>query len=117
MPRAYEWEILSPVRDFVDVRDMARAIVDLTLTSSADQLVNIGTGVPTSVDAMINRLARASGRPIQIESDPTKIRKVDRQYLCADTTKLQHLLGYTPRTATDELLEQLIAESRSCGSN
>jgi nucleoside-diphosphate-sugar epimerase len=57
-------------RDFIDVRDVARALVALALNGSAGCVYHVGTGRSHSVRDGIERLIRASGRSVAIRVDP-----------------------------------------------
>src|SRR5258706_208431 len=53
-------------RDFLHVVDAASAFADL-LSDSMTGAVNIGSGVPISVRAVVEILARAAGRPDAVD--------------------------------------------------
>ncbi len=57
-------------RDFIDVRDVARAMVALALRGQPGQLYHVGTGQSHRVGDGLEILVRLSGRVVQIRVDP-----------------------------------------------
>jgi dTDP-L-rhamnose 4-epimerase len=81
-------------RDFIDVRDVARAC-ELALTSdrAEGQAINVGTGVPTSVLELAGAIADGLGR----RGEPEVLgqyRAGDIRHCYADTTLAEQLLGF-----------------------
>jgi UDP-glucose 4-epimerase len=106
---------LWPKRDLVPVADAARAIIELIERAKPGvTTVNIATGVAVSMRQVLDLIAELLGRPLQVETDPAKVRPVERPHLQADVTRLRQLLGWTPhanlRLGLHELLqaEQLL---------
>ena len=101
---------LWPKRDLVPVADAARAVVELLdrcppgLTT-----VNIGTGVAVSMQQVLDLIGELRGRPLAIETDPAKVRPVERGHLQADVTRLRELLGWTPHADLRRGLTDLLA--------
>ena len=59
-------------RDFVPVRDAARALIGLAFTpEAAGQVVNICTGRPTSLRVLTEGLIAASGKPVRLRETGT----------------------------------------------
>jgi dTDP-L-rhamnose 4-epimerase len=84
-------------RDFVDVRDVARAVALAVTTDGADGLaVNVGTGVPTSIGTVAETLARGLGVDVQPEL-PGEFRAGDIRACYADPALAAERLGF--RTA------------------
>lgn len=103
---------LSPVRDFVHVRDVAAALLRLAPCASvACPVVNVGTGIGTSVDELANQLAdliaRRGKRP-RVSATAAGGHRVDR--LVLDIRRLRDLTGWSPavtlRSGLAELLER-----------
>ncbi|AKU14903.1 NAD-dependent epimerase/dehydratase family protein [Luteipulveratus mongoliensis] len=97
-------------RDFVHVKDIARATV-LALTSSAadGHAVNVGGGDPISILEVAELLARALDRE-DIEPEVVqKYRVGDIRHCWADSTKARDLLGFVPEFSfRDKGVEDLI---------
>ncbi|GAA3890800.1 UDP-glucose 4-epimerase GalE [Saccharothrix violaceirubra] len=101
----------SAVRDFVHVRDVARAFVAvLENTSSGHEVYNVGA-TPASVAEVIATTERVASRPVAVEWAPANPGEV--RELRADTAKLRDL-GWSPEESG---LSDLIADQwRSTGA-
>jgi len=78
-------------RDFIDVRDVARACLMLMEDHRADgDVVNIGTGRPTSIFDLAQMVINMSGKRVRPEVFQ-RYRKGDVRHCYADTTKAQAL--------------------------
>lgn len=96
----------SAERDYVYVGD----VVDAVLASFAGTwhgTYNIGTGVPTSVNDLIDAMTSALGRPAGVRHAPA--RPVEVQRACLDPAKAERDAFWRPRTALAEGL-RLTAE-------
>lgn len=81
-------------RDFVHVRDVARAFADaLTLPQAAGQTFNIGSGEDRSVTQVADALARAMGKAIEPEI-VGKARVGDIRHCFCDTALAAECLGF-----------------------
>jgi len=109
----YVFEDGRQLRDFINVRDVARANILALESRSADyQTLNIGTGRPTSIEKIAKRLARISGREI----DPiisSNYRKGDIRHCYADTTKARKLLGFQAKVDLEKGFGELLHWARS----
>jgi UDP-glucose 4-epimerase len=88
----------SQTRDYVYVGDVARANV-LALSSKSGSY-NIGTGVETSVNDLVNELGVASGQVFNTEHAEARAGEVLRISLEADLA--EEVLGWEPRVFLDE---------------
>lgn len=88
---------ITPKRDLVPVADAARAVI-ATVEHSAPGVttVNIGTGVSVSMQEVVELLSSLMGKSLRIETDPGKVRSVERPHLQADTKALKSLIGWAP---------------------
>ena len=95
-------------RDFVNVRDVARACV-LALESdrAPGEVFNVGSGRPVTVLEVARELARTLGRE-DIEPEITRDYRVgDIRHCFADISKARELLGYEPQVGFEEGLREL----------
>lgn len=88
-------------RDFVYVGDVAEAN-ELAMTASGPLTVNIGTGVPTSVNSLFGLMASGTEYEKTPKRGPERAGDVKHIYL--DASEAKGRLGWTPKT---DLLEGL----------
>jgi dTDP-L-rhamnose 4-epimerase len=94
-------------RDFVHVRDIARACRLALEGECADHAVNIGSGEAVTVRQIAERLALALGRN-DVEPEITgQFRAGDIRHCFADITAARRLLGYEPSVRLDDGLKEL----------
>ena len=89
-------------RDFVHVSDVAQAVLRCLVSESpVNDVVNVGSGVATSVIEVATLLSRALGSEPQI-TVTAGYRLGDIRHNFADITRLQARLGYTPAVGLEE---------------
>jgi UDP-glucose 4-epimerase len=98
-----------PRRDLVAVAEAARAIIESVFRAPAGlTTVNMATGGAQSIEDLIARLGDLLGRKIAVETDPSKVRPIERPHLQADVTRLKGLIGWTPHVDLKKGLEELL---------
>jgi UDP-glucose 4-epimerase len=101
---------LDTRRDYVNASDVGAALHQLLEDHpSGVGIFNVGTGRPVSVREIVETCSEILGRSIEIERDPSRLRKVDRPELVANSDALRRQTGWEPewsleRTLTDLLL-------------
>jgi dTDP-L-rhamnose 4-epimerase len=95
-------------RDFVSVRDVARACrLALERPEAAGRVVNVGSGESLSVNEIATRLARVIGKE-GIEPRVTgKYRVGDIRHCFADVSLARELLGFEPQVSLDDGMTEL----------
>ncbi len=93
-------------RDITDVRDAARAFVDL-LEVGVPGVVNVGTGLGHSLAEMIAAVGTGLGVEVRIEIEPAD--HIEVRDTLADTTRLRDLIGWVPSTDLTEVITRQIA--------
>lgn len=100
-------------RDFIHVRDIARANVLALESSSEDQHVyNVGTGHPTTVRDVAEVLAAG----LQVKLEPVianKFRAGDIRHCYADASKIEQELGFRCELTREQGFRDLIEWSRA----
>ncbi|MGR6331153.1 GDP-mannose 4,6-dehydratase [Sphingomonas sp. XXL09] len=79
-------------RDFGDVRSVAAAYVGLVLADTSPPVVNIATGVVSSIDDILTMLRDLSGHELMVRVNPVFVRTNDVPELGGDTGLLQRAL-------------------------
>jgi UDP-glucose 4-epimerase len=100
---------VTPRRDLVPVADAARAVVEMIEKSSPGiTTVNVGTGVSVSMQEVVELIASLTGKPLTVETDPAKLRAIERPHLQADVTALRSLIGWVPHGDLSRGLRDLL---------
>lgn len=94
-------------RDFISVRDAARASLLAMEAAEADgEVFNVGTGDATSILGLAEELLRIMGSNLRPEVKGS-FRSGDIRHCVADTTKIRDRLGFSPSVAFEEGMTQL----------
>ncbi|GLW01591.1 NAD-dependent epimerase/dehydratase family protein [Streptomyces lavendulae] len=112
---------LSAYRDFVDVRDVARAVeLAVTTPGPLQSVLNISTGEATPVRELVHGLARRAGFRGRIEENaggaPGSARSADVSWQCSDVTAAERVLGWRPARQLDDMLASLWEAAPRSGS-
>ena len=104
-PVIYEDGLQS--RDFISVKDIARACINVMNDSNADHRVfNVGTGKPTSIKEIAETLAKIYGK--EISPDITySFRKGDVRHCISDPSRIREAVGFTPEIELTQGLREL----------
>lgn len=95
-------------RDFVHVRDVARAFrLALEQRSAAGHVINVGSGNAYAIADIANMLARAMGVPHLGPDIMNKARSGDIRNCFADISKARELLGFEPRFRLEDSLDEM----------
>jgi nucleoside-diphosphate-sugar epimerase len=100
---------LSAHRDFVDVRDVARAVaLAATAPGPLPRVLNIGGGRAVPVRDLVRGLADKAGFRGRIEENATvSTRSGDVSWQCSDITAARQALGWRPAHTLDDALAAL----------
>jgi dTDP-L-rhamnose 4-epimerase len=98
----------NQTRDFIDVRDIARACVLALTGDGADgRTLNVGTGIPTSVRDVARVIADGLGKSIEPEV-ANQYRAGDIRHCYADTGLAEELLGFRAEISFELGMEDLL---------
>lgn len=104
-------------RDFVHVRDVARAFrLALEEPQAAGEAINIGSGQSYSIEDVARLLAREMGVPHIAPEITNKARSGDIRNCFADISKAKRLLGFEPRHVLERSLEDFANWVRRSGA-
>ncbi len=96
-------------RDFVSVRDVARAcLLALQTPAAAGEVFNIGSGRSVSINEVAATLAQTLGKSAIRPEVTGKYRVGDIRHCFADITKASSILGYQPRVGFEEGVQELV---------
>ncbi|MDX2006075.1 MAG: UDP-glucose 4-epimerase GalE [Meiothermus sp.] len=100
----------SPVRDYVNVVDLADAhVAALAYLERTDttQAFNLGTGTGNSVLEIVNKVQQITGRQFEVDSDPDR-RTGEADKMVANYAKARELLGWEPRRSLEQSVQSLV---------
>ena len=90
------------IRDYVYVADVADAFVSAAQAAEPPPpVLNIGSGEPTSLRALVHALLRAAGRP-EHPVEMTADRPFDRRHTWLDVDAARHRIGWQPTTTLQD---------------
>lgn len=96
----------SVARDYVYVDDVADAIVRVVETEDAQAIVNVGSGVPTTLDQLADEVRAVVGEGrVRIERLPS--RGMDAASTWLDVSRARDRLGWVPKTTLREGIERM----------
>ncbi len=99
---------LEPVRDFLDVRDVAEAYLRILERGEPGATYNIASGHGTGLRDLFDRLAALVGVRALPEPDPLLSRTADIPHLVGDATNLREATGWSPAIPLDQTLRDLV---------
>jgi GDP-4-dehydro-6-deoxy-D-mannose reductase len=102
---------LDARRDFVDVRDVARAMLALALRGQLGRVYNVGTGRSRRVGEGLDILVRLSGRSVRVVVDPAMKSRRGPADSCAAIGRIVTETGWTPVVDWETSLADLWHES------
>ncbi|MEU8223337.1 NAD-dependent epimerase/dehydratase family protein [Kribbella sp. NPDC048915] len=98
-------------RDFVDVRDVAEAVLAVALADRRlPPVLNVGTGRATLARDVAGQLFELSGQPATIVDDTGQENALGAPWQQADTTLIGGELGWSPKIGLDQSLADNWAE-------
>lgn len=105
---------IAPKRDFIHTTDMATAIrLLIDRKGPTFDTFNLGSGSEYSVTDVVDAFSTAIGQRLEIDVDPTRVRKVERMHLVADTSKLRVECGWQPMVNLAAGIRELASETRT----
>lgn len=99
---------LAPIRDLLDVREVAAAYLSLLERGVPGEVYNVATGTGYALIAVLERLQRMLGWRVKIETDPSLARPSDITHLVGDASKIRAATGWSPRFTLDRTLQDLL---------
>jgi UDP-glucose 4-epimerase len=94
-------------RDFVYVKDVARANLKALESNNSNEVFNIGTGQPTSINKLYTQIKEAIGSEIDPKHHPAIAGEVKDTYL--DISKAKDQLYWKPRYSLDRGIKETVA--------
>lgn len=104
---------LDPLRDFLDVRDVARAYAaclrpELALTPGV--ILNLASGRPMRIGDILTDLLVLAGVNARIETRQALLRPVDIRFAVGDATQAAAVLGWRPEIEWAQTLRDVLED-------
>lgn len=106
---------LDAMRDFLDVRDVARAYVmalDAPSSVGDKTAINICSGSATRIGDLLERLLAQATVKIAVSVDQRLLRASDTPVAVGDNTRAAERLGWSPQHTIDEALADVLDDWR-----
>ncbi len=100
---------LTPARDFLDVRDVARAYVELAECGADGEIYNVCSGVPTRIQDILRQLVMVARVGVEIREDPELMRPADVAVFYGDNAKLKAATRWQPAHSLARSLRDIYA--------
>lgn len=106
--RVVETGNLAPVRDLLDVRDVALAYVALLERGEAGHVYNVASGHGIALAELLARLAALLGMDVVPQPSAALVRASDIAHLVGDAARLRAATGWSPRITLDQTLRDVV---------
>ena len=103
---------LAGARDYVDVRDVARAIVAAADRGRAGAVYNVATGQARPLRQMVKRLIEIGGVDAEIIEERRLPPGRHGAVVAGDASRLREHTGWRPRIGLDDSLRDALADAR-----
>lgn len=103
---------LDAERDFLDVRDMARAYAAAVGLDESGTF-NVGTGRAVAIAEILDTLIALARIPIRAELDPSRVRAGEPTRMALDASRFRQKTGWSPRIALADSLRDTLDYWRS----
>jgi GDP-4-dehydro-6-deoxy-D-mannose reductase len=99
---------LAAVRDFSDVRDMARYVQTIGARGRGGEVYNLCSGRSYSIQAILDTLLALSKMPVRVEVDAGKFRPLDNPQIIGDPALIRDEFGLEPEFSLETTLRDLL---------
>ena len=103
---------LSPVRDFLDVRDVVQAYLALLARGEPGRVYNVCSGSSLTIREGLEILLGLSGTAIEVVPDAARMRPVEIPCLVGDPTLIHEATAWRPRFSFEQTLRDLLESAR-----
>lgn len=100
---------LEARRDFVDVRDAARAYWLAASSGAPGAAYNVCSGRAASIRHILDILLTATGSSVEVVPDPERMRPADIPLLIGDPSLLREATGWRPEIPLEQTLSDLLS--------
>lgn len=102
------WGTGEVTRDYLDVRDLSRAMLEIVaMPSLGGQVFNVGSGIGRTLNEVVHAVETTLGIKIDVRRDTE--RNVDVPYNVLDSTRLKSATGWVPTTEFSDTIRDTFA--------
>lgn len=102
----------SIVRDFIDVRDVVRALVALTRSGRHGGMYNISSNVPISVRTLAEEFRTLAKIPVTIREENVTVNSDSIPVQTSDNAKIRTETGWNPEIPLRQSIAEILDEHR-----
>ena len=99
---------LTSKRDFTHVADIVRAYRLIAEKGHPGEVYNVGSGITYSAQEILDKLVALAKCPIEVVTDPARMRPSDTPVICCNHDKLTAHTGWEPEISIEQALEETI---------
>ena len=103
---------LDAVRDFIDVRDVARAYVLAATAAQPGEAYNVASGRGRSIREVVDRLLNSTDAVVDVAFDAGRLRPTDVSTLVGDPSRFRRATGWEPVIPFEQTLLDVLAQWR-----
>jgi len=104
---------LQAVRDFTDVRDTARGLVEIARSGKGGRVYNLCSGRGLRVQDVLAMLLDKSTSTIEVRADPTRSRPADLAKQVGTAERARREVGWTPAIDLSKSLSDVLDDWRA----
>jgi GDP-4-dehydro-6-deoxy-D-mannose reductase len=104
---------LDPIRDFLDVRDVVRAYEFVARSAFAGEIFNVASGKGVRIREILDVLVRAASCPVEVRTDPERVRPVEVPEFRGDSSRLTDATGWQPTYSLEQTTIDVLDDWRS----
>jgi GDP-4-dehydro-6-deoxy-D-mannose reductase len=103
---------LKTARDFLDVRDVVAAYVELALHGERSEVYNVCSGSAVTIADVLRELIAIAHVPVEVLEDPARVRPSDVPLSVGSSEKLRARTGWSPQIPLTRSLRDVYAAAR-----
>lgn len=101
---------IDVTRDFLDVRDVIEAYLDLLEHGRSGEVYNVCSGQELKIRDLILELANLAGVEVALVQDPERFRPSEQHRVIGSAEKLQAETNWKPRISLTETLQSVLTD-------
>jgi UDP-glucose 4-epimerase len=99
------------VRDYIYIDDFISLNLKLLTTTTKNNIINVGTGIGTSIKELIHKIEIISGKKANVQYLPK--RNFDVSVNCLEIKKVQKIYNWKPTISLDEGIKKTLEQIKS----